>query len=164
MKASDALKTATKSARDSARAERIKAKKEEHERLAAEREAIRKDFPKRLKDIRAMIRATAKAGRYELPDRYTMSSENVAGKQIIQKLVKTLKQDGYNAWYEEDFINGEYDNMGDFNAPCNVWRDSRWIYTLHVSWETVIKPSKTKKVKSSSGSEQSTVHTLLDRR
>jgi hypothetical protein len=47
-----------------------------------------------------------------------------------ERLEKKLRADGYRVQGHHQA--GEYENMGDFNAPCNIWRDAYWYY--EVSW------------------------------
>ena len=47
-----------------------------------------------------------------------------------ERLEQKLRADGY--FIESHFVEGSYQNMGDFNAPCNIWTEPYWYYT--VSW------------------------------
>lgn len=122
MKANEARKV-TKQAELLQAAKRAAEQRAEDARIERENaKYLRDEYPKFEAEVYRDIRKTAKSGG---------KSISVTPKGIAwQKLEPKLREDGYHI--QAHFVPGEYENMGDFNAPCNVWVPAYWWYS--VSW------------------------------
>ena len=132
MKASDAKRMSVRAIAKQNKQLASEAARKEVERNQARDVALKTDYPKRLVALRKQIHDAAKSGRSE--HSYCMSSDDTAGEEIINKLAEVLTADGYTCQIIRNFVPGSYENMGDFNAPCNIWRESCWTFTLSIEW------------------------------
>lgn len=96
---------------------------EEKKRKTENDRYMRDEYPKFEAKVYAEIRQASKSG---------ISSIRVVDPRGIawDRLSHKLESDGYSI--QTHYVEGEMENMGDFNAPCNIWRDPyRWY---EVSW------------------------------
>lgn len=119
-----AAKIRTKHAKAKQEADEQAAIKRRNEADKRERErALRDDYPRDLEKCYKEIKKESSSGRNKA--NISTSGSHYA---VIDKLIQTLKKDGYRV--ERGNWEG-YEDYGDFNAPCNVWVSRSW---LDVSW------------------------------
>lgn len=123
MKVEQAKKLTRKAAELAARRANKAAKAEADRIRKANRDYMKNEYP----GFQAGVYADIKAATASQAHSITIEPPNSAA---WEKLEKKLLKDGFQV--QSYFVQGEYENMGDFNAPCNVWRDSYWYYK--VSW------------------------------
>lgn len=83
------------------------------------------EFDKIMDTIHDKIKEAVKG----LYTRVTFDHSSYTG-ETQTAIEERLKEEGYRVYRQ--FVPGEYENMGDFNAPCNIWRDSYWY--LDIWW------------------------------
>ena len=96
---------------------------ETQQRQEADANYMRDEYPKFEASVYADIRKASAQGLNKIWIRDPRGCAWVA-------LEAKLRTDGYHITMHHEA--GEYENMGDFNAPCNLWRDPYWWY--EVSW------------------------------
>lgn len=84
---------------------------------------MRDEYPKFEREVYNDIRKATKDGRHSIN---VSDPRGCAWKKLGSKLI----DDGYRV--EANYVDGSYENMGDFEAPCNIWNDPYWYYK--VSW------------------------------
>jgi hypothetical protein len=82
---------------------------------------MREEYPRFKADIQKQIREASAHGRRDIT---VVDPPNHAW----QALEEELRANGYSIGSR--FTHGEYENMGDSSAPCNIWRDSYWSYKV----------------------------------
>jgi len=123
MKATEA-KSLTKTAEEEQQRKQAEAWAEEDRRKREANERyMREKYSSFEAEVYKKIKDAAKRGERYI---HVTDPKGVAWEVLRPKLVA----DGYHI--EPHWVAGEYENMGDFNAPCNIWHDPYWYYT--VSW------------------------------